>query len=134
MFLITGGYNNDKNGDVPPEEVFNPHYSSSSCSYLNQDRTPWTRRFHKQVGLTVCGDHWYGDNVKNCKIFSDGQWRVSHNLLQERIFPSIWQSPEGILIMGGWYSPNTTELLQDDGTSVYKFTLPYPLEYVVCES
>ena len=129
---MTGGYNVDV-GDVPPEEVFNPH-SSSACSYLNQDRTPWTRYDHKQVGLTVCGDEYNGDNKQNCETFVDGQWRVSHNLLQPRSHHSMWESPEGILLMGGYFSGLTTELLQDDGTSVYKFTIPYhpySLSYVV---
>ena len=134
---MTGGFDNNHVGGspgyIPPEEVFNPH-SSSSCSYLNQDRTPWTRFYHKQVGLTVCGDDYYGDNKQNCETFADGQWRVSHNLLQRRYGHSMWQSPEGILLMGGTYSENTTELLQVDGTSVYKFTLPYPVRYVVCVS
>ena len=128
------GGRNEYYGDVPPEEVFNPHSSSSSCSYLNQDRTPWTRRDHKQVGLTVCGDGYQGDNLQTCKTFVDGQWRVSHNLLEQRYVHSMWQSPEGILLMGGHYSKDTTELLQDNGTSVYKFTLPYLLKYVVCMS
>ena len=89
---------------------------------------------HEQVGLTVCGDRWNGENIQNCERFSNGQWRVSHNLLQRRYSHSMWQSPEGILLMGGTKSPNTTELLQDDGTSVHKFTLPYNLEYVVSVS
>ena len=132
---MTGGYNGYV-GDVPPEEVFIPHSYSSSCFYLNQDRRPWTmtRNKHKQVGLTVCGDGYQGDNLQTCETFVDGQWRVSHHLLQQRYEHSIWQSPEGILLMGGHYSPTTTELLQDDGTSVYKFTLPYRLQYVVCMS
>ena len=136
---MTGGYNEDfQNGDVPPEEVINPHSSLSSCSYLNQDRTPWTRRGHRQVGLTVCGDIYGGNNRhnSNCETFANGMWNVSHNLLQSRTYHSMWESPEGILVMGGYYSNThtTTELLQDDGTSVYKFTLPYSLRYVVCVS
>ena len=132
---MAGGVNQDfNNGDVPPEEMFNPHSSSSSCSYLNQDRAPWTRIYHKQVGLTVCGDNWNGDNPKNCETFVDGQWRVSHNLPERRVLHSIWHSPEGILLMGGYYSGLTTELLKADGTSVYKFALPYSLLYVVCMS
>ena len=120
-----------------PDEVINPHFSSSSCSLLNQDRKPWTRSSHKQVGLTVCGGSWSydwgheGSEERNCETFADSKWQVSHNLLEERHGHSMWQSPEGILVMGGGnHDETTSELLQNDGTTVHKFTLPYGTKYV----
>ena len=88
-------------------------------------------KYHTQVGLTVCGGY-YDVDKRNCETFVDGHWNISHNLLEPRSGHSMWQSPEGILLMGGDDSSSyTTELLQVNGTSVDKFRFPYRLRYDV---
>ena len=36
-----------------------------------------------------------------------------------------WDSPSGIILLGGWGSPKTTEKIQQDGGSSYSFELKY---------
>ena len=38
---------------------------------------------------------------------------------------SSWDSPSGIILLGGLYSPRTTEKIQQDGSSSYSFELKY---------
>ena len=100
--------------------MYDPH-SESSCVLPNFNKY---RLYHAQVGNTVCGGS--GDESKyNCEMLINGQWIVSHQLLHERYTYVMWDSPEGILLMGGWKSLITTELLQDDGTSVEMFQVEY---------
>ena len=57
---------------------------------------------------------------------SRGQWRVSHNLKYERSGHTSWDTPDGgVLLVGGENSPDTTELLNDEGGSDELFTLKY---------
>ena len=41
---------------------------------------------------------------------------------------SSWASPSGVILLGGHVSPNTSERIQDDGTSTDSFSLEYSLE------
>ena len=36
-----------------------------------------------------------------------------------------WNSPSGIILLGNWDSPRTTEKIQQDGGSSYSFDLKY---------
>ena len=36
-----------------------------------------------------------------------------------------WDSPSGIILLGGYDSPRTTEKIQQDGGSSYSFQLKY---------
>ena len=57
---------------------------------------------------------------------SRGQWRVSHNLKYERRDHTSWDTPDGgVLLVGGYYSPDTTELLNDEGGSDELFKLKH---------
>jgi len=38
---------------------------------------------------------------------------------------SSWDSPAGVVLMGGFYSPNTTEKIQQDGSTTASFELKY---------
>ena len=100
--------------------MYDPH-SESSCVVPNMNKD---RRTHAQVGNTVCGGWQVGS--RDCETLINGQWIVSHQLLYQRYGHVMWNSPEGILLMGGteWKS-KTTELLQDDGTSVEMFQIEY---------
>ena len=47
-----------------------------------------------------------------------------------RSFHSSWASPSGLILLGGWDSDssNTTEKIQEDGTSTLSFGLRHPFE------
>ena len=42
-----------------------------------------------------------------------------------RYWHSSWDSPAGVILMGGKYSPRTTEKILQDGTSTASFDLKY---------
>ena len=84
---------------------------------------------HDQEGeLVVCGGCGHVYCQKQCLTLSEGEWKVSHQLLYQRYFHTSWRSAQGVLLIGGLYSHtcNTTELLTQDGGSVEKFSLKYP--------
>ena len=87
------------------------------------------RRYHTQTGLVACGggdpdaDPGIEYQTRTCDTFSHGKWRESHNLMFQRYKHAAWASPLGVILMGGYYSPFTTELLNNDGTSQPMFDL-----------
>ena len=60
---------------------------------------------------------------------ADGKWKRTHTLGHMRQNTPSWDSPQGVLLMGGddgkgsKKSMKTTELLTDDGSSKPSFTL-----------
>ena len=38
---------------------------------------------------------------------------------------SVWESPSGLVLLGGYSSPRTTERIGEDGRSSYSFPLEY---------
>ena len=113
-----------------------PSYPSDSVGQsvelLQETDSAWTtcslpdlpdrRVGHTQSGAVVCGGF---HTRSSCLTFSSGGWTQSHTLLEERYRHSTWKSPRGLLLMGGQYSPKTTELLHDDGTSSKQFDLEH---------
>ena len=86
---------------------------------------PTVRGGHTQDGLLSCGGE---DTGRTCIKLSAlaGGWVVSHNLLEGREYHSSWQSPAGLVLIGGYWSGTTTELLSSsDSSSSYNFTLEY---------
>ena len=95
-------------------------FGISWCSLPDLPRRTYD---HSQSGLTACGG---ADNKKSCLTFSAGVWQKTHNLLYERDHHVAWDSPCGILLMGGLgfgNSSNTTEIINDDGQSIESFKL-----------
>ena len=87
---------------------------------------PAARWGHTQDGLLSCGGYWV--TRRTCVKFSAlaGGWVESHNLLEDRYWHSSWQSPAGLVLIGGDYSSTTTELLSSsDSSSSSNFTLEY---------
>ena len=83
-------------------EMFN---TGLTCSLPD---LPDKRKLHTMSGLTICG----GYNTRtNCLMFSEGQWNVSHSLVQERYAHSSWLSRKGLVLIGGYGSGYTSELV-----------------------
>ena len=84
-----------------------------------------TKYRHTQSGLTACGGI---RSASNCIKFEEGSWTtLTDNLLERpRVDHSSWINPDGdILLIGGSYSDNTTEIVYQDGTSIRSFDLKY---------
>ena len=90
------------------------------------------------LGLTSCGGQnstgSYSEIWADCETFSGGSWAPSHTLqlqtnLQGRGGHMAWASPDGVLLLGGWFdAQNTTELLSDTtGDSSVHFPLKHPV-------
>ena len=118
--IITGGWNDD---DLRSVEVFIPG-TSTTCSLPS---LPQNTHGHTQDGLSQCGGE-YGSE-QSCHQFINGQWTKSHNLSEKRREHSSWQTEDGsILLLGGWYSKNTTTVLTDSGEVSPGFPLKYETE------
>ena len=111
-----------------------PIESSRSVEVLTSYGSPWchlqqlpeNRSTHTQSGLVTCGG---GYTRYSCLSFSSGQWSQSHNLLHARWSHISWSSPNGLLLMGGYTSDTSSEMLTDDGNSLENFSLKYKTKY-----
>ena len=116
--MVTGGYAGSRLTSV---EVL----SGAGTPLCSLPPLPTRRYGHTQDGLLTCGG-WDGDYISTCMKLTTEGWVVSHNLLEERRYHSSWQSPAGLVLIGGFYSPYTTELLSSsDSSSSSNFTLQY---------
>ena len=110
--LITGGQSDDADDDpTTSAEVWLP--GDQSCLLPRLPDTGWDR--HTQTSYTTCIE-------TSCFNF-DGEWEQSHSLSERRKQHVSWQSPAGILLMGGQSSEagQTSELLSSTDTT----TTPY---------
>ena len=98
-------------GDSMPDasvEVYVPS-TNQSCSLPS---LPDVRVGHSMDNLTVCG----GEMTKtSCMMFSSGMWLTSYTLTEERSYHLSWQTTQGSHLIGGDYSPSTTELVPAAG-------------------
>ena len=105
--------------------------SSAELLHLNGSRMcslpnlPEYRNGHTQTGLLTCGGG--GEAKKSCITFTGGEWKKRHTLMGKkgRYEHEAWASPQGVLLMGGYYSMDTTELLKPDGTTESSFKLKH---------
>ena len=121
--MVTGGYR--ESGSLTSVEVLSAAGTTISCTI---PPLPIRRSGHTQDGLLSCGGGDTTDTSRTCAKFSAlaGDWVVSHNLLESRYWHSSWQSPAGLVLIGGGYSYTTTELLSSsDSSSSSNFTLQY---------
>ena len=124
--LITGG--NAGNGTHHSAEVFLPS-TSTSCQLPG---LVLERYFHTQDNLLVCGGDFYDDAMTSCEEFSPatGTWARTNHTLQERRYAHVsWSVEEGTLLMGGYYSGTTSEIVKHDGTTETSFDLKYYTRY-----
>jgi len=108
--IIAGG---GKSRSIGMVEIFAPptdQQPAVQCNLLNMPGA--TERYGLTLdGTTACG----GGAEKNCLTFTiDGTWTETDNLTELRSRHSSWASYSAgrLLLMGGSYSPKTTEKLQ----------------------
>ena len=108
--------------------------------------SPSIRSYHSQSGLTICGGKPNGKPMgkpqitttpvpDTCIRFKNGFWNTTHILRGIRRYHCSWNSPEGILLIGGTVGNNaslTTELLSTtSSTTTPQFDLDYHTRYVL---
>ena len=119
--LITGGLGADLSA-----EVFLPA-TSTSCKLPG---LVLARYLHTQDNLLVCGGN-NGDARTSCEEFSPatGTWaRTTHTLQERRVGHVSWSVEEGTILMGGYYSQTTSEIVKHDGTMETGFDMKYDTE------
>ena len=119
--LIAGGATSEV-------EIWNPE-EYTNCRIPSM---PSSRSYHGTLnGLKYCGP--YGGNYGNeteCVEFNQGVWSSTNSGFQyRRPSHTSWETLDGIYIMGGDYSPKTSEFARNDGTVTNGFVLQYPIRF-----
>ena len=65
--------------------------------------------------------------LRDINMTHDTHYLFASLILTIRRDHSSWASPSGAMLLGGLYSKNTSERIQEDGTSVRGFPLEYDL-------
>ena len=105
--------------------------SAKSIEILNEngtifcklDKLPNERHLHTHDGRILCGGE---PDPKNCLKFKDGNWVPFANLIQMRAGHVSWKQDCETRLIGGYYSPNSTEVVSQDGSAT---TIGFPLKY-----
>ena len=114
---MTGGYGAEESAEVILKD-------GSTCPL--PDLPPPGRLVHSATGLTLCGGV-HEDTWTTCSTFT-GQWETSHQLDVPRYRHVSWDSPSGIILLGGGTgdTKQTTETLSHNSSSTSPaFQLPY---------
>ena len=98
--VIAGGEGSNKT-----VEMFVP--STGEVCYIPP--LPQHRVQHTLTGRYLCGGG--GKWATNCLHFAEGGWQNSPPLEEQREGHVGWEREEGLVLMGGWLSPNTTEVI-----------------------
>ena len=112
MFLITGGRGVDYAGYAV--EVFSASGARLPCSV---PPFPLQRYQHTQDGEVACGGYGSDATPTSCVSLTTSGWITSHQLQEGRFNHVSWRSPAGLLLMGGYPSLQTTELLSNTSSS-----------------
>ena len=86
---------------------------------------PYLSQGHTQTGVTLCGGHRSPQRTTCHTLSSSGSWELSHNLTENRREHCAWDSPQGIILIGGDFSDTTTEILLENGETNPGFNLDY---------
>ena len=116
--MITGGYTPNDDDGIRVELLF-----LNGSQVCELEPLPVKRVTHTQSGLITCGGRYTKDS---CLIFSSGTWKSHGTTLKNRRIHSSFQHNNEILLIGGEYSPNTTETVTKDGTHRPSFNLAHP--------
>ena len=91
-------------------EIFLP---STLETFALQDIPGSPRVWHTLTGTILCGGV-YPDTSKSCLELQPngaGWTPYSTQLTESRLAHSAWESPSGVVLLGGYYSGDTTELV-----------------------
>ena len=95
----------------------------SHCRHVS--RVTCARYLHTADGWTLCGS----SGSRFCLVLAGGRWAWSRQLGSKRAGHASWRVPGGVLLLGGWGSPRTVDLLTDGGTVQRNpFLLKYPIK------
>ena len=117
VIIITGG----KTGTGEPTVELLDEHGTLICNLPN---LPEERFGHTQTGLIACGGDHQSHGISTCLTFQDGSWTYS-NLNEQRYIHSSWNSPQGVMLLGGKSSKRTSEILTEDGQWNSSFDLQY---------
>ena len=125
--IITGGWRSRSR--LSSVEVYHPG-TNTSCTLPS---LPEGISSHSQDGLVLCGG--YPDFGRSCYTLNTdtAQWTKTHSLSERRSGHTSWRREDGsILLIGGYWSSTTTELVSDgSGVSTPGFDLKYETWCVV---
>ena len=79
---------------------------------------------HTSNGLLTCGGQ---DLWDYCWRLINKQWRVMHRLIHPRWYHSSWESPRGVVLLGGKGSENSSEIVTFAKKSTEGFPLKHPI-------
>ena len=81
-------------------------------------------------GSSIVNGFVYSTADTTCVSFSsEGEWVESYNISEQRLDHNSWASPSGLVLMGGFFSPTSTEILSPyDSDTSNGFTLEYNAE------
>ena len=105
--------------------------SINGSSICELPSMPQFKVVHTQSGLTACGGIDSDTRrTRSCIKFEAGAWKtLTDNLVEKRWGHSSWVNSNGhILLIGGYGSPTTTEIVYQNGTSIRSFDLKYRTE------
>ena len=121
VIIITGGKRaigtNEPSASV---ELLDEH-GTLLCNLPN---LPDERFGHTQTGLMACGGGNKSHGISTCVTFEDSSWTYS-NLTEPRYLHSSWNSPQGVMLLGGKSSRRTSEILTEDGQWNSSFDLQH---------
>ena len=96
-------------------EVYIP---SINKTYELPSIPPHPRVWHTLTGNVLCGGVYPGTSSSCLELTQSGDgWQsYSTGLDPLRMAHSAWSSPEGIVLLGGYFSPTTTQLVTSSNT------------------
>ena len=105
-------------------EIYNP-LTKASCSLPS---LPGNRNHHSQDGGLTCGGAGVSTQT-TCVKWSpaSGTWTRSNSLSVGRYDHVSWATASGVYLMGGSYSPRTSEKVKVDGSVEEGFVLKYSI-------
>ena len=120
--LITGGDAGTDNLGTNSAEIYLPD-SSTSCILPVASDLLLRQSGHTQD--VVCGSLVSNPDTKYCSKWTNGVWTQSHKLRNWRLGHVSWATASGVYLLGGIFSPKSSELVKEDGSVEDGFPLKY---------
>ena len=89
---------------------------------------PDSRFGHTMDGKWLCGGSTYFKTSKKCMSYTGSSWEpFPVDLLADRIYHVSWKRPDGkLVLMGGQYSSETSEIMDFKSKPMKGFEMKYP--------